>query len=139
LGTAPGNGVNGAVNAIAVLGEYLFVGGFFTKANLGATSPVMASYIARYSLTTNAWSVFSSTSSINNEVYAIASSGQDVFIGGNFSPPNPGASLPAPTGAVVRFNVSTNTWSVIGLDIGHLKLPQSEHSYYRLFSCPHVC
>ncbi len=143
LGTAPGNGVNGAVNAIAVLGEYLFVGGFFTKANLGATAPVMASYIARYSLTTNAWSVFSSTSSINNEVYAIASSGQDVFIGGNFSPPNPSASSPAPTSVVVRFNVSTNTWSVIGLDIGHLKLPQLEHPFYHrtfsLLSRLHVC
>jgi N-acetylneuraminic acid mutarotase len=143
LGTAPGNGVNGAVNAIAVLGEYLFVGGFFTKANLGATSPVMASYIARYNLSTNAWSVFSSTSSINNEVYAIASSGQDVFIGGNFSPSNPSASSSAPTSVVVRFNVSTNTWSVIGLDIGHLRLPQSEPpSFHRMFSLlprPHVC
>ncbi len=143
LGTAPGNGVNGAVNAIAVLGEYLFVGGFFTKANLGATSPVMASYIARYNLSTNAWSKLSSTNSINNEVYAIASSGQDVFIGGNFSPPNSGASSPAPTSVVVRFNVSTNTWSVIGLDIGQLKLPQLEHPFYRrtfsLLPRLHVC
>ncbi|MCS7012922.1 MAG: hypothetical protein RML35_01845 [Chloroherpetonaceae bacterium] len=119
LGKPPGNGVNGAVNAIAVLGNSVFVGGFFTKANLGATLPVMASYVARFHLDSQTWSVLSSGSGVNNEVYAIAASGNDVFIGGNFTQANVGGSATVSASFVVRFNAGTNTWSVIGFELGY--------------------
>lgn len=121
LGKAPGNGVNSAVNAIAVVGNTLYVGGFFTKANLGATLPVMASYVARFHLESNLWSVLSSGNGVNSEVYAIAASGNDVFIGGSFTQANVGTSSAMPASFIVRFNAGTNTWSVVGFNLGYQK------------------
>ena len=51
LGTGGGNGVGGVTNpivsALAVIGNDLYIGGFFTEVNTG-TSPIVSRYIARW-------------------------------------------------------------------------------------------
>ena len=82
LGTGVEGVLNGSVNAIAISGTDVFVGGFFTNAG-GVTG---ADYIARWNGTT--WSgLLSGTVGINSPavVTTIAISGTDVYVGGNFT------------------------------------------------------
>jgi len=86
LGTGSSNGVSGgivfsAVNALAVVGNEVFVGGWFTSAG-GAS----ANYVARFNTQTNTWSRLGTGSSngVNNWVNALAVSGNQVFVGGGF-------------------------------------------------------
>ncbi len=85
--SALGSGVSGGssitVNALAVIGNDLYVGGQFTTAGGGA-----ASNIARWNLATSTWSAV--TSGVNNGtlfpgVRALAVSGTDLYVGGGFS------------------------------------------------------
>jgi hypothetical protein len=69
LGTGSSNGVNGVVNALAVVGNEVFVGGEFTSAG-----GVSANYVARFNTLTNTWSTLGTGSSngVNNYVNALA-------------------------------------------------------------------
>jgi hypothetical protein len=83
LGSAGGNGVDGWVRALAVDGSDLFVGGIFAEVNAGA--PVVASNIARWDGA--AWTALDAVagSGVSGEVYAVAISGPDVYVGGWFT------------------------------------------------------
>jgi hypothetical protein len=102
LGTGSSNGVNGVVNALAVVGNEVFVGGEFTSAG-----GVSANYVARFNTLTNTWS--SLGNGVNNWVYALAVSGNEVYVGGYFTSAG-GVSA----NYVARFNTQTNTWSSLG-------------------------
>ena len=47
LGRGGGNGVNESVTSLVVVGSSLYVGGFFTEANIGGTQ-VRVNRVARY-------------------------------------------------------------------------------------------
>ena len=83
-----GTGVGGTVYAITASGSNAYVGGNFTSA-----SPVSANHIARWN---NGWSAltnfFGGQDGVNGYVNAIAVSGSNVYVGGNFTGAAGGAS-----------------------------------------------
>jgi N-acetylneuraminic acid mutarotase len=106
LGTGSSNGVSNTVNALAVVGNEVVVGGSFTSAG-----GVSANYVARFNTQTNTWSSLGTGSSngVNNVVYALAVVGNEVFVGGGF-----GSAGGVSANRVARFNTQTNTWSLLG-------------------------
>jgi hypothetical protein len=106
LGTGSSNGVNGGVNALAVVGNEVVVGGSFTFAG-----GVSANHVARFNTQTNTWSSLGTGSSngVNDVVYALAVVGNEVVVGGSFTFAG-GVSA----NRVARFNTATNTWSSLG-------------------------
>jgi len=107
LGTGSSNGVSGGgVHALAVVGNEVVVGGFFTSAG-GAS----ANYVARFNTQTNTWSALGTGSSngVNDYVTALAVVGNEVVVGGWFTSAG-GVSA----NRVARFNTQTNTWSALG-------------------------
>jgi hypothetical protein len=114
LGTGSSNGVSGdifsAVNALAVVGNEVVVGGGFTSAG-----GVSANRVARFNTQTNTWSTLGTGSSngvsgdIFSAVNALAVVGDEVFVGGEFTSAG-GVSA----NRVARFNTQTNTWSTLG-------------------------
>jgi hypothetical protein len=107
LGTGSSNGVSGYVNALAVVGNEVVVGGAFTSAG-----GVSANYVARFNTQTNTWSTLGTGSSngvSGGSVYALAVVGNEVVVGGDF---NSAGGVSA--NSVARFNTLTNTWSSLG-------------------------
>ncbi len=93
---ASSNGVDGAVNALAVIGNDLYVGGFFSMAAYSTSSAhdrFAASNIAKWDMTTSTWSaVGSPTDGVSfgsggdsTGVKALAVSGSNLYVGGNFT------------------------------------------------------
>jgi len=123
LGTGGGSGVSGpivgAVYALAVSGDDVYVGGFFSQVNVGGTV-VNANNIARFNTTTNTWSALGSGggNGVNNGVRAIAVVGSDVYVGGFFSQVNVGGTV-VNANNIARFNTTTNTWSALGTGGGN--------------------
>ena len=86
LGTGSSNGVNDDVNALAVVGNEVYVGGRFTSA--GGMS---ANRVARFNTQTNTWSSLGTGSSNGVSgiglvyVNALAVVGNEVYVGGDFT------------------------------------------------------
>ena len=93
-----GQGVNGMVNAVAVSGSDVYVGGSFTRAG-----SVNATNIAKWNGSN--WSALGG--GVNNQVYAIAVQGTNVYAGGKFT---------AAGGISVNFIARWNgtSWSALG-------------------------
>jgi len=106
LGTGSSNGVNNWVQALAVVGNEVYVGGWFTSAG-----GVSANHVARFNTQTNTWSTLGtgSQNGVNNWVQALAVVGNEVVVGGWFTSAG-GVSA----NYVARFNTATNTWSSLG-------------------------
>jgi hypothetical protein len=106
LGTGSSNGVNDRVSALAVVGNEVYVGGWFNSAG-----GVSANRVARFNTQTNTWSSLGTGSSngVNYYVYALAVVGNEVYVGGDFTSAG-GVSARH----VARFNTQTNTWSTLG-------------------------
>jgi hypothetical protein len=112
LGTSPNVGVGGQVHALAISGDWLYAGGQFTTAGGNA-----ANRIARFNLASPAWSSLGTgtNNGVNSTVFAIAASGDNVFVGGNFS----SAGTVSPTYRLARFNTTSSTWSIVGVGSGN--------------------
>jgi hypothetical protein len=106
LGSGVPNGVNGPVNAVAVSGRDVFVGGIFTQAG-----GVAANYVARFDTTTQSWTSLGSgvANGVSAPVHALAVSGSDLFVGGTFS-----LAGGATARQVARFNTATQSWISLG-------------------------
>jgi hypothetical protein len=98
------NAINGPVNAIAVSGNDLYVGGSFF--NAGGVSG--ANNIARWNILAAIWGQVGPSFAINGPVYAIAISGNDVYVGGSFF--NAGGVSNANN--IARWNGTS--WSAVG-------------------------
>ncbi len=102
------DGLNGAVSGVAVDGNYLYVGGSFTRT---ADLTVVLNRIARYDLTTDTWSALPGNGLNGSGVSAVAISGTSLFVTGEFSRTTTSSVLNL--NRVARFNTSTNTWSPV--------------------------
>jgi hypothetical protein len=92
----------GAVYAIAISGDDVYVGGYFMRAG-----NVAANYIARWNATTQTWSAVGSGT--NGSVQAIAVSGSEVYVGGYFTSAGGIAA-----NSIAKWDAATNTWSALG-------------------------
>lgn len=113
LGSSGGNGVNGSVLALTISDGDLYVGGRFTQANVGVG--IAASRVARWNGTS--WSALGASggNGVDGPVAALAVSGDDLYVGGNFTRVNVGASIDA--NYVARW--SGGAWSTLGSDGGN--------------------
>lgn len=126
LGTGGGNGVNDNVMALSVIGSSLYVGGFFTAANLGAISGnnaggsvIAANRIARYDTLNGGWSAIGTGggNGLNDLVFDLAVIGNDLYVGGTFAAANEGGTT-VPANGVARLNTLTGSWSKVGSGSG---------------------
>lgn len=76
----PNHGLGAPVNALAMVGSTLYVGGEFFATFFGDVTNL--NYIAKFS--SNTWSPVYHNG-LNNTVWALAASGSDLYIGGDFS------------------------------------------------------
>jgi hypothetical protein len=95
--------LNGAVNAITISGNDVYVGGFFTEAG-----GVPANNIAKWD--GNNWSALGP--GVNGGVTAIAISGSDAYVGGWFT-----LAGSVPANYVAKWNGSS--WSALGSGLNH--------------------
>ncbi|MGE5498880.1 MAG: T9SS type A sorting domain-containing protein [Syntrophothermus sp.] len=102
------NGLNGVVQTIAVSGDYIYIGGQFTS----LTNGVSVNHIARWDKITNTWSPLPGPSfnGVNGNVYAIAVSGNDIFVGGDFTRLG---NESTPANRIAKWNSAAGTWSVL--------------------------
>ena len=112
-GAMDGNGLNNSVHALAISGNNLFVGGNFTQ-TIGGT-PTNLNRIARYNIAANTWSALTGGvmdgNGLNNSVQALTISGNNLFVGGNFTQTVGGATTTL--NRIARYNTSTNVWSAL--------------------------
>ncbi|MCB0266485.1 MAG: hypothetical protein KDH98_25305, partial [Calditrichaeota bacterium] len=121
LGTAANgalvNGYTGSrVNAIAVVGTAVYVGGFFSNiSNHGINIPE-ADYIAKWDGSN--WSALGSNGAGNgalfNRVEALAVNGTDLYVGGAFiNVNNNGVMLPT-ADYIAKWDTLSESWSALG-------------------------
>jgi hypothetical protein len=123
LGT-DGNGVStqsfhlgmiGEVNALAAIGDTLYVGGIFQHVNFGGTA-VEANNVAKFDMRTNTWGKLGTDGSgVTGQVMALAVNGSDLYVGGAFKQANVGGTA-VETNNIARFDTTSNTWSKLGTD-----------------------
>lgn len=112
-GPGGGNGTSSTISALAVSGNFIYVGGSFGLVNQGGI-PVLARNVARWDSSNNTWSKLSGPGGGNGVdrffVYALAVKDNFVYVGGNFTSANvDGIAVPA--NSIARWNSSNNTWS----------------------------
>lgn len=135
LGTGPigyipfngGIGLNGEVRAIeSGPGGMMYVGGDFTQSFDGTLG---LNKIARFDPVTRRWSPLAQ-GGLNGRVRALAVSGNNLYVGGDFTFPAQGG--PA-LNRIARYDLSTNTWSAMprnGLDNGVYAMKVVGNSLY---------
>jgi hypothetical protein len=106
MGTGATNGLSSDVEAIAIAGSDIFVGGSFTEAG-----GVVANRVARFNTTTRSWSSLGTgaANGVSGSVYSIAVSGSDVYVGGLFA-----QAGGATANRVARFNTNSGLWFPLG-------------------------
>lgn len=111
-----GGALNRMVMSLTVSGSSVFAGGGFTNVNNHGVVNAAADYVARWDGTD--WSALGDNGSgdgaLNNSVYALAVSGTDLYVGGQFTDAsNHGVENPA-ADYIARWDGST--WSSLGSD-----------------------
>jgi trimeric autotransporter adhesin len=98
-----------AVRALAVSGNDVYVGGFFSQAGTGSGA-VFANNVARYD--GSGWRALGSGggNGVNGPVYALAVSGNDVYVGGIFNQAGGSSGF----NNVARYNPNSGTWDNLG-------------------------
>ena len=100
------------VNALAVMGTDLYVGGtrlgFMGGVDTRDPATLARSNLAKYSTTNGSWSVVGS-SITSNFVEALTVNGADLYVGGGIA--TAGGN---PVTNIAKWNADTNTWSALG-------------------------
>jgi hypothetical protein len=114
------NGVNSCVNAIAVDGCHsVYVGGCFTKLSDGTA----ANYVAKWSGGT--WSSLTCTDGtisiivVGNTVYALATEGNNIYIGGNFTSLSRSDGNTVAVNNIAKWDTISSTWSALTCSEGN--------------------
>jgi trimeric autotransporter adhesin len=122
-GNGSGDGsLNSHVQALAISGSNLYVGGNFTNVNNGGDLLGAADCIARWDTLSGNWFALGDNGanpadgSLNSAVYALAVSGTNVYAGGTFHDVNNhGTVLPA-ADKIAKWDTLTSNWSALGQD-----------------------
>jgi N-acetylneuraminic acid mutarotase len=101
----PNQGLSGQIFALAALGNDLFVGGTFDKTGDGA---VNLSRIAHYDTSNPAWAPLPNQG-LNGSVYAMATNGSNLYVGGGFTKTGNGVDL----NHIARYDTVANTWNAL--------------------------
>ena len=101
-------GLNGWVNAIAISGTDVYVGGNFTGVAPGVAAVPGLNYIAKWNGT--AWSTLDM--GLNSWVNAITVSGTDVYVGGKFTGVGSGGAAVTDLRYIAKWNGTA--WSALG-------------------------
>jgi hypothetical protein len=118
-----GAGVDEGLFAVAATGNLVIPGGaffFVNHAGTGATPTVPVSNVARFDTSTNTWSALVSSGAgngVDDAVRTVVVSGNNVFIGGDFTVV--GTINPVAANRVAKFDTTTNTWSALSQGNGN--------------------
>lgn len=106
---------SGQVNALAVIGTDLFVGGTFTNVNNSGTILTAADRIAKWD--GGNWSALGSNGasdgSLNNTVSALTVIGTDLYVGGTFTDVNNNGTTLTAADRITRWDGSN--WTAVGV------------------------
>ena len=102
------------INALAISGKYLYVGGSFDATYDGVTTGLNS--IARYDMDLQVWAPLAGNG-LNAPVHAIAIDGSTAYVGGEFI--QTADTLTSNLGHIAKYDTNTATWSPLahnGLD-----------------------
>jgi hypothetical protein len=106
------------VEALAVSGTDLYVGGGFTDVNDNGTSLTAADYVAKWDSVGGAWSALGSglsgDGSLSNYVLSLTVRGSEVYAGGYFTDVNNGGTTILEADNLAKFDGTD--WSALGSD-----------------------
>lgn len=116
LGSATQNGTNGSVNALAMIGADLFVGGAFTTASSGTQSAISTSRVAKWDMIGSTWSPLGSAAQngTGGTVNALAVIGTGLFVGGNFNTVNSSTQSAISAKSIARWDAGASIWTPLG-------------------------
>ena len=114
---ANGNGVNGLVAAVAVVGNDIYIGGSFTRCYNSSSSNVSANCIARFNTATKTWNALGADSGttgngFDGDVGTIIALNGSVYMGGTFKHAHISNGNDLLTNGVARWTGST--WAALG-------------------------
>jgi hypothetical protein len=101
-------GLNFSIFALAVSDDDLYVGGAFFETGDGTVTGL--NNIARYDTTTGTWHALPNQG-LDNEVFALAVYGDDLYVGGEFSKTFDGSVTELNN--VARYDTSSGTWHAL--------------------------
>jgi hypothetical protein len=102
----PKKGLNAEIYALAVIGSDLFVGGRFTQTGDGALANLGG--IARYDTVAGTWNALPHEG-LSSYVYVLATSGSNLYVGGNFSQTGDGTVINL--NGLARYDTAVGTWN----------------------------
>ncbi len=114
---ANGNGVNGLVAAVVVVGNDLYIGGSFTRGYNSSSSNVSANCIAKFNLQTKTWAALGADSGptgngFDGDVGTIVVLNGSVYMGGTFKHAHVSNGNDVLTNGVARW--TGTTWASLG-------------------------
>jgi N-acetylneuraminic acid mutarotase len=104
----PNQGLRGPVSAMALDGSDLYVGGSFTRTDDGTLTGL--GRIARYDITAGTWHALPNQG-LNDDVRALAVSGSDLYVGGEFTQTDDGTLTSL--GRIARYDTTAGTWNAL--------------------------
>jgi hypothetical protein len=113
LGSGTKNGVNNDVTALAVMGNYLFVGGNFTTANSNTQTNISVSHIAYWTPVNQTWAPVGSAAQngVNSAVFSMTVYGRKLYVGGLFTAASSSTQANIPANQIATWDTLSNTWS----------------------------
>lgn len=103
-----GDGLNGAVYAIAIDGDDIYVGGNFT-----ASGTMQLNYIAKWNTINSTWSPLGQ--GLNGPVWEIFVDENDIYVGGTFRRTFDNVTT---LNSIARWNKTTLSWNQMGQGVG---------------------
>jgi hypothetical protein len=107
-------GLNHLVRTIAVSGTDIYVGGLFTGVGIGGTAVSGLNYIAKWD--GSSWSALDK--GLSYQVFAIAVSGSDLYVGGAFTGVGPEGTVVSGLNYIAKWNGTV--WSALDMGLGGL-------------------
>jgi len=101
----PEKGLNGDTQALAISGDDLYIGGEFSRTVEGSVTDL--GNIVRFDTSTYSWHALPNQG-LNGAVRSLAVSGDDLYLGGNFTETGDGSLVDL--GGIARYDKNTNTW-----------------------------